>query len=859
MRTRPFPRAGRVGAVLAVILLLAASATTLWAQRLPGGVIPVHYDLTVSPNLSAATFAGEETIRVRLSRASSTIVLHAAEITFRSVRVTAGGKTQTAKVTLDAARQTATFTVPNPIPAGDAEIAISYDGILNDDLRGLYLSKANNRRYAVTQLEATDARRMFPSFDEPAFKATFALTAIIDEADHAISNGAVVSDTPGPAGQAHDQVRDDAEDVDLPRGAGGGRLRVHRRAAADGIPVRVCATPDKKHLTGLCARVGTSASSSTYNRYYAIKYPFKKLDIVAVPDFAAGAMENTGGHLLSRDAAARRARTRRCGVRKNVAEVLAHEIAHQWFGDLVTMQWWDDIWLNEGFATWMMSKPLKAMEPEWKVELDEVGDNQTAMRLDALRATRPIRIEGLDAGGDQRAVRPDRLREGRRGAAHARGLGRRRRIPQGRQRLHREVQVRQRARRGLLGARCEGDGQAGRSGDADLRRSAGRAAGVVRRQVRRLARRRSCSRRSDTHRRLRARGGRGPRRSGRSRSACESPSGEPTATCCEQKREDARGRRLSGLGDGQRRRARLLPRPPCRPTMVAQAGAGQSKRCRRPERMVVLSDEMGARRAPGATTSARCWISPPGSASERTATVMQTLTTLLSARGRASSRRARADEPVSPLGIDTAVARRWPTSASTARPGDTTTSASALRATVVAAMAGLAHDATRSCCAIATVVEQELDKPGTVEPTLLDRCVSDLAALRRRRRALRSLSGAQQGGREARRALSVLYALTSFSDAGCWSSARWTLVVSPDVRSQDAKLVIANMLGNPTRVTSPGARARALDRDSEEDRRVRRQHRHRRRACGSFCDAGDGRRQSSSSSPRTRCRTPSAR
>ena len=174
-----------------------------FAQRLPATVTPVHYDITVAPRLADATFGGNVKIGVRLAAPSSTIVLNSAEIKFGASSITAGGRKQPAEVTVDAAKEQATFKVAAPVPAGEAELEIAYEGILNDDLRGLYLSKANNRRYAVTQLEATDARRMFPSFDEPAFKATFALTAIIDEKDHAISNGAVISDTPGPGAGKH--------------------------------------------------------------------------------------------------------------------------------------------------------------------------------------------------------------------------------------------------------------------------------------------------------------------------------------------------------------------------------------------------------------------------------------------------------------------------------------------------------------------------------------------------------------------------------------------------------------------------------------------------------------------------------
>ena len=156
-------------------------ASPALAQRLPATVLPDHYDITVEPDLAAARFDGREQIRVRLQQPSSSIVLNAAEIEFQAVTITASGRTQTARVTLDAGPRTGDPHRAWTIPAGEAVIDVTYRGILNEQLRGLYLSKANNRRYAVTQLEATDARRMFPSFDEPAFKATFAITATIDD------------------------------------------------------------------------------------------------------------------------------------------------------------------------------------------------------------------------------------------------------------------------------------------------------------------------------------------------------------------------------------------------------------------------------------------------------------------------------------------------------------------------------------------------------------------------------------------------------------------------------------------------------------------------------------------------------
>ena len=366
--------------------------TPAFAQRLAGDVVPSHYDITVTPNLEAATFSGTERIVVALKKPSTAIVLNSAEIEFDKVVVKSGGRTTVARVTLDTAKEQATFTLDRPLAAGAAEIEIIYRGILNDQLRGLYLSKGKNRRYAVTQLEATDARRMFPSFDEPAFKATFTLTAIIDNGDHAISNGAIVSDTPGPESGKHTvkfEISPKMSTYLVALVVGDFECQ---SGSADGIPIRICATPDKKGQTGLALEAAEEILRY-YNKYYEVKYPFKKLDVVAVPDFAAGAMENTAAIFYREVLLLADPKTASTNVRKQIAGVLAHEMAHQWFGDLVTMRWWDDIWLNEGFATWMETKPVKEWKPEWHVELEEVQSNQRAMAVDSLKTTRPIRAE----------------------------------------------------------------------------------------------------------------------------------------------------------------------------------------------------------------------------------------------------------------------------------------------------------------------------------------------------------------------------------------------------------------------------------------------------------------------------------
>src|SRR3954465_5226924 len=352
-----------------VLALLLVSVPAL-AQRLPDSVVPSHYDIAVTPNLAAATFAGTERISVALKKPSRTIVLNAAEIDFDKVTIKSGAVTQQARVSLDQTREQATFTVDRALPAGTATIDVEYRGILNDQLRGLYLSKANNRRYAVTQLEATDARRMFPSFDEPAYKATFTLTATIDQRDHAISNGVVLSDTPGPAAGKHTVKFDTTPKMSTYLVALAVGDFECQSGSADGIPIRICSTPDKKGQTGFALEAAETILRY-YNKYYTVKYPFKKLDVVAVPDFAAGAMENTAAIFYRETLLLADPKTASQNARKDIAEVLAHEMAHQWFGDLVTMRWWDDIWLNEGFANWMETKPLKAWKPEGQMELPE--------------------------------------------------------------------------------------------------------------------------------------------------------------------------------------------------------------------------------------------------------------------------------------------------------------------------------------------------------------------------------------------------------------------------------------------------------------------------------------------------------
>ncbi|HLY43754.1 MAG TPA: M1 family metallopeptidase [Terracidiphilus sp.] len=379
----------RRSAILAAACLTPALTCSLHAQRLPSTVVPEHYTLTLTPNLKAATFSGVESIDVEIQQPSTTITLNAAEITFQSVSIVQGEE-QTAKVALDEDKEQATFAFPHELHAGKARLDIRYTGILNNELRGFYLSKGSDRNYAVTQFEPTDARRAFPSFDEPAFKATYAVKLVVDSDDTAISNGPIVSDTPGPGEGKHT-----LKFLTTPKMSSYlvaflvGDFKCSS-GSSDGVDIRVCATPDKVSLTPYALDVAKFALHY-YNNYFGIPYPLKKLDLIAIPDFEAGAMENFGAITYRETDLLINPDTATIGAKENVALVVAHEMAHQWFGDLVTMQWWDNIWLNEGFATWMENKAVAAMHPEWGIPLSVASEEDSTLNIDAMPTTRAIR------------------------------------------------------------------------------------------------------------------------------------------------------------------------------------------------------------------------------------------------------------------------------------------------------------------------------------------------------------------------------------------------------------------------------------------------------------------------------------
>ncbi|CAB4371700.1 MAG: M1 family peptidase [Actinobacteria bacterium] len=382
--------------------------------RLPGPVRPVRYDLTLEPDLEAATFTGEVTIDLLLSAATDTISCNALDLDILAAEVVAGSLADegpaiaVTDVALDPETERVTFTLGQALPAGEAHLRIRFTGELNDKLRGFYRSTFTDTAgieqvIATTQFEATDARRAFPCWDEPDHKASFAISLVVDKELFAVSNAREISRTAAPNRPGKHVVRF-AETIVMSTYLVAfivGPLEATDPVAVDGIPMRVIFPKGKRHLTEYALEVGAFCLRHFAN-YYGIAYPGDKLDLVAVPDFAFGAMENLGcvtfrEILLLVDPAA----TTQAEL-LNVTDVINHELAHMWFGDLVTMKWWNGIWLNEAFATFMEMHATDAFRPQWDRWTTFGLSRTAAFDTDSLTSTRPIEypvVSPADAEG----------------------------------------------------------------------------------------------------------------------------------------------------------------------------------------------------------------------------------------------------------------------------------------------------------------------------------------------------------------------------------------------------------------------------------------------------------------------------
>ena len=372
------------------------------AFLLPVAVRPTKYTINLQPDLEEFTFKGEESISVQILEPVAEIVLNSIELQIESATLSRNGVTTEARdISLDTTRETLSLDFGQTIVPGEATLILTFTGALNDKLHGFYRSEytgpgGQQRHLATTQFEATDARRAFPCWDEPARKASFELTLVIPSDLVALSNTPVVEETQAEPGFKKLRFAEtpvmstyvlafvvgDLTSVESLYFGGDGSTKVS-----------VWTTRGKEEQGRFA--LDTSVQLLTFfNDYFGIPYPLEKLDHIAIPDFAAGAMENWGAITYRETALLVDPENSSAGTRQRVAEVVAHEMAHMWFGDLVTMQWWDDLWLNESFASWMGTKAVDWLFPDWQMWTQFVNmDTNRALTLDGLKNSHPIEQE----------------------------------------------------------------------------------------------------------------------------------------------------------------------------------------------------------------------------------------------------------------------------------------------------------------------------------------------------------------------------------------------------------------------------------------------------------------------------------
>ncbi|KAJ2003455.1 hypothetical protein GGI04_000554 [Coemansia thaxteri] len=386
----------------------AVHSATEERELLPTNVTPVHYDLLLSPDLDALTYTGEVKIRIRINELTDKVVLHANELEIKEASLTSNALRLDAplnatSITLEKDDETAHLAFAQSLPAGaDATLAIKFSGILNDLMVGFYRSKytdaqGNTKNMATTQFEPTDARRAFPCWDEPMQKATFTVTLRVRDGLTALSNMDVASSK--SVGDGLKEVSFNTTPImstyllafvigELDY------IEAYTSGAHNGrpIPCRIYTAPGKSEKGRFALNVAVQVLEY-FADVFGIEYPLPKLDQVAINDFEAGAMENWGLITYREVALLVDEASTSSRAKQQVAYVVSHELAHQWFGNLVTMEWWSELWLNEGFATWVGTLAVDHVFPEYHIWTQFlVDDLQRALALDALRSSHPIQV-----------------------------------------------------------------------------------------------------------------------------------------------------------------------------------------------------------------------------------------------------------------------------------------------------------------------------------------------------------------------------------------------------------------------------------------------------------------------------------
>ena len=359
------------------------------AYRLPQTALPRQYDIHLWARVSDPTFDGHVRIALDLRAPVDRIELHARDMTLREATLTAGGKTLRARVEPDADAEMVALVVDGTAPAGEATLDIRYEGRVQKNMEGLYLSSDGAEECLSTQCEETDARAIFPCFDEPAFKARFATTVTTTPDVTVLANGPLreVKDAEGGLKTWSFHATKPMSSYLFATTIG--RLASTPERVVEGVPMRVWAMEGKEHLGGF-GQDFAARLLPWYNDYFGAPYHFDKYDQVAAPSFSAGAMENSGLVIFRQQYLLHDPQSTSWRQEKIIGRIIAHEFAHMWFGNLVTMAWWDDIWLNEAFAEWMANKAVDALAPEYRTWDDFQAGKASALSADALASTHSI-------------------------------------------------------------------------------------------------------------------------------------------------------------------------------------------------------------------------------------------------------------------------------------------------------------------------------------------------------------------------------------------------------------------------------------------------------------------------------------
>jgi puromycin-sensitive aminopeptidase len=366
--------------------------------RLSKNVCPTRYDLTIDVDLDAWRFRGREAIDVVIDQPTAKIDLHSVDLEVLEAHVDGVGRSaQSPRLSFNPEAETVTLHFADPVPAGTATLRLSFAADVRAGLRGFYRSQKDGLRYAATQFEAADARRAFPCFDEPEFKARFALTLEVPSNVVAIANGAIAEESEIPGGRRRIRFTETPPISSYLVAYTIGPYEATPVATTPSrVPVRVF-LPRGMVAKGTFARDAHVQSLSYLEDYTGIAYPYGKVDAIGIPDFEAGAMENPGAITYRLTAIAADAERSSTPALKNIFYTAAHELTHMWWGDLVTMAWWDDLWLNESFATFIGYKVVADLMPEWGMWRDFVATLARPFNLDALVSTHPISFEVKNA------------------------------------------------------------------------------------------------------------------------------------------------------------------------------------------------------------------------------------------------------------------------------------------------------------------------------------------------------------------------------------------------------------------------------------------------------------------------------